>query len=380
MAAKHQLERATAQSATVFTTVSDITGLEAEKLLKRKPDLLLPNGLDLNAFPSFEEASIKHAQHKRRIKDFIISTMFPTQTFNIDETYLFFTFARYEYRNKGIDVTIKALAALNKKLLDEKSPRTIVMFFFVPTSVRNIRLDVLESKRAYEDLKESVDNEKENLLSNVLINLASQRNLAKETLFSADFLTDTKRKILRFKHKGNPPLCTHELTYPETQDQILTALHTNGLTNKTEDRVKALFYPTYLTGADGLLDLSYYETILGCHLGIFPSVYEPWGYTPLEAGALGVAAVTTDLAGFGKWLCTTCSISGNPGIFVLPRHNVTDEKATETLSAILYRYATFTKEQRIANKIEARRLASGADWKKLIANYLEAHERAVTSK
>jgi glycogen(starch) synthase len=202
--------------------------------------------------------------------------------------------------------------------------------------------------------------------------------LTKENLFTESFLTETKKKLLKFHKPGkNPSIATHDLS-DEQGDQILRALSENGLHNKIEDRVKVVYYPTYLTGADGLLDLAYYETITGAHLGVFPSYYEPWGYTPLEAAALGVASVTTDLSGFGKFICGECAQIENPGVYVLERLNKSYDDIVQGLYNILYHYASLTKDGRIENKIEAHRVAELADWKKLIKNYFEAHSLAAT--
>ena len=126
---------------------------------------------------------------------------------------------------------------------------------------------------------------------------------------------------MKFKKKGTPPLITHDIQ--QYGDQIVNLLLESGLDNKEDDKVKMIFYPIYLTGADSLLDLNYYESMQGGHLGVFPSFYEPWGYTPLEAAALGVSSVTTDLAGFGKYIQKKGK-KKYPGVFVLKRMDKKD--------------------------------------------------------
>ncbi|MDP2750481.1 MAG: glycosyltransferase, partial [Nanoarchaeota archaeon] len=132
-----------------------------------------------------------------------------------------------------------------------------------------------------------------------------------------------------------------------------------------------------LTGADGLLDTSYYESMTGSHLGVFPSYYEPWGYTPLEAAALGVPSVTTDLAGFGRYIQAGSAQKKNPGVFVLKRYGVSEEKVIEELANTFYLFAMLSKEDRIKNKIEAKHVASHADWNIFVKNYIDAHNLAV---
>ena len=176
----------------------------------------------------------------------------------------------------------------------------------------------------------------------------------------------------------------------ENSDAISNLLMQVGLDNLPDDKVKVVFYPTYLTGADGLLDLSYYEAIIGGHLGVFPSIYEPWGYTPLEAGALGVASITTDLSGFGQFVNNTrppeicslehCDPKKEKGIFVARAREKSEDDVASELFNIFHYYSQLNKTQRIDNKIEARRLASLADWKMLISNYIEAHNLALEKR
>ena len=126
-----------------------------------------------------------------------------------------------------------------------------------------------------------------------------------------------------------------------------------------------------------MLNLNYYEAMQGSHLGVFPSYYEPWGYTPLEAGALGVSSVTTDLAGFGRFFCEECMQTETPGIFVLKRLNKSDDDVVSQLVNVMFNFANMSKEGRVANKLQARKTASMADWRIFANNYIEAHNMAV---
>jgi len=141
--------------------------------------------------------------------------------------------------------------------------------------------------------------------------------------------------------------------------------------------VKVIFYPIYLTGADGLGDLDYYQSLQACHLGIFPSYYEPWGYTPLETAALGVASLTSNLSGFGRYFYDTLHDKKVPGIYILDIENEKKEEIINDFVDILYNYTLFTKRQRIDNKIQARKVAFMADWENFAMNYIEAQDRAI---
>ncbi len=373
VSSKHQMEKAAAQNADVFTTVSEITGLEAAHLLGRKPDLILPNGLDLKKFPTFEQASITHHRIKRKIKEFIAYYFFPYYGFRLDDTLIFFISGRYEFHDKGIDIFIAALGRLNEQLKREKSGKTIVTFFWIPANIRGIRPELLESKTFYEDIRETIDNEMDNVKTRLIFSLVNETIATCGDLFGLETLQEVERKLVRFRKKGSPPLSTHDL-HNEDRDDIISHFKSHNLLNREEDRVKVVFYPVYVSGNDRLLDISYYESIQGSHLGVFPSCYEPWGYTPLEAGALGVASVTTDLAGFGRYIQKK---QKNAGIFVIKRHNRTDSEAEEELASVLYRFAKFSVDERVKNKIEAVRLASHADWEHMVKNYIKAHELAL---
>ena len=375
VAAKHQIEKASAQQADIFTTVSEITGMEANFVLGRKPEFLLPNGLDIEKFPTFEEVSIKHRLQRSRIREFLLYYFMPYYVFDLKETIFYFIAGRYEFHDKGIDVLIKALGKLNDLLKKEKSKKTIVAFIWLPANIRGIKPELLENKTLYSDIKEYLEEAEEEVEESILYSFVSRKKIKEEELFDHDFLLEMKGRVLRFKRRGNPLISTHDL-YDEN-DLILKSLIEVGLDNGGDDKVKVVYYPTYLSGADGLLNLTFYEAMQGSHLGIFPSFYEPWGYTPLEAGALGVSSVTTDLAGFGRYIEKETSGKKNPGIFVLKRFGRSETEVVKDLTDFLYYYANLSKYGRIENKMAARGLASLADWKLLINNYIKTFNEAL---
>ena len=298
----------------------------------------------------------------------------------MDKTLIYFIFGRYEFKAKGIDIFIKALSALNNRMKREDFDKTIVAFFWIPANVKRIRPSLLESRTFYDDLKDSVEDNLDDIKQKLLYLLISKKDISEKSLFNQNFLLDKEKKLLRFSKKGNPPLSTHEL-YNEENDSILNSFKEYGLINDEEDRVKVVYYPIYLTGADGLLDLTYYESIMASHLGVFPSFYEPWGYTPLESAAFGIAAVTTDLAGFGRFVASKRSSGSKiPGVYVLKRFNKSDSEVINELSNFMYDYAHLNKEQRILDKIEANKLAALVDWKELFKNYVHAYELALSKR
>ncbi len=374
VAAKHQIEKNSALNADVFTTVSEITGMEAGFILGRKPEVLLPNGLDIEKFPTFEEISIKHRLQRTRIREFLLYYFMPYYVFDLKESLFFFIAGRYEFHDKGIDVLIKALGGLNDALKKEKSKKTVVAFIWVPANIRGIKSELLESKTFYDDIKEYLEEAEDDIEESILYSFVSRKRVKEEELFDQDFLLEMKGRVLKLKRKGNPSISTHDLY--DNNDIILKTLLEAGLDNKEDDRVKVVYYPVYLSGADGLLNLTFYEAMQGSHLGIFPSFYEPWGYTPLEAGALGVSSVTTDLAGFGRYIEKESSGKKDPGIFVLKRMGRKEEQVVKDLKDFMHYYVNLSKRGRIENKMAARRLAEMADWKLLIKNYIGAFNEA----
>ncbi len=204
----------------------------------------------------------------------------------------------------------------------------------------------------------------------------AEQPLSTEALFEKDVLLKLKRTLLKLKEPDGalPPLCAYNLA--DSNNLILKRLQERGLMNRPEDKVKVVVYPAYLTGTDGLLNLSYTECVQGSHLGVFPSYYEPWGYTPLETAALGVANITTDLAGFGRFIKPFLKGKRYPGIFVINRYKRKYEDSAEELSTALYRYSKFSYYERVQNKIRANELAQKASWRKLIKHYIEAYNRA----
>ncbi|MGM0439352.1 MAG: glycogen/starch synthase [Patescibacteria group bacterium] len=374
---KHQLEKKTAQHADVFTTVSEITGLETEKFLGRKPDIILPNGLNLDKFLTFEEIVIKHRLQRRRLREFTISHFFPYYKFDIENTLFYFIIGRNEYKAKGVDVFIKSLSELNERLKkDDDNDKTIVAYFWIPSNVRSVKRELVENKEFFNDVKDSLNDAMPQVEERILYDLIHDKEITKENIISENYLFEIEKKMLRLNRKSeNPPISTHEIENGE--DRILNTLKEHGLTNKEEDPVKVVYYPIYLTGHDGLSNLSYQEALEACHLGVFPSFYEPWGYTPLEAAALGVASVTTDLAGFGRYRQTLKEKPGKEGVYVLERYKQSDSRVVNDLAEFMHKFSQFNRQGRVDNKIEARKIASKADWDDFVENYIEAHNKSL---
>jgi glycogen(starch) synthase len=374
--AKHLLEVAAARECSVFTTVSEITGIECRYFLQRIPDLFLPNGLDVSGYLSFEEAAIKHRIQRGRIREFIFYNFFPHYVFDLKNTIFYFMLARYEYRAKGIDLFIEALGEVNRRLKSEDSRQNIVVFFWIPAKTKGIDLEVSENRSNYFDIKEFVEENSGGLVESFMYSLFAGKPLSDNDVFDEEPRRELVRRLKKMRRAGLPPVCTHELEYRD--DMILKGLSAAGLDNKKEDRVKAIFYPAYLTGTDKLLNLNLREAIQGCHLGVFPSYYEPWGYTPLEAAAEGVPAITSDLSGLGRFIKEKLPRDDKrPGIFIVDNDNKSDQEIVAQLTEMLYGYAVMPRSERVENKINARKMVNNFDWEDLVENYVAAHNLAI---
>ncbi|MBW2965151.1 hypothetical protein KY363_06860, partial [Candidatus Woesearchaeota archaeon] len=284
------------------------------------------------------------------------------------------------YKNKGIDIVIESLARLNERLKQENSDRTVICFFWIPRDVHGVRDEISINKTAYLTLKDFVEEHSRNIRTNIVTNIIKMRTNKLEIdklsvgIFDDEFKHNVRKLELNFSKKGNPPLSTHNIPY-EGDDMIIKNLLWRGLDNKEDDKVKVIFYPIYLTGVDGLTDLAYYDAMNACHLGLFPSYYEPWGYTPLECAALAVPSLTTDLGGFGRFLLQ--KTTGTSGIYVLKRYKRDMEIVMQEFADTLYKFAKFNANERVQQKILAKEMANLADWKELIKNYFDAHDLAI---
>jgi len=370
--AKYTLERATAQNCTVFTTVSEVTSKEAKYILGKEADVIVANGLDMSNFPTMEEFALYHRRYREKIKNFLGSYFGPYQKPDLSDSMIFFTAGRYEFRNKGFDILIESLGKLNDHMKKNKINKNIFAFFFVPRGEVKENVELLQNLMLYEAIEEQIEDEMPQLKEKVMRSIISGKMPKIKKIFSEEFLEDTRKNILSFKRKGAPPLSALLIG---GEDDILNAFKNNGLLNNEKDKVKVIFYPSYLSTDDRLLGLSYEQAIQGSHLGIFPSYYEPWGYTPLETAANGVMSITSDYAGFGLFI--EPHLKSKSGIMVLKRDGKEKEQIVNDLFKMMLTVVKMERPLRIPKKAEAKELAALADWKFLIENYVKAHDLAI---
>ena len=326
MQSKHSIEKQTAKYVDCFTTVSDITANECRALLDKPVDFVLPNGFD-NAFVPRGAAFVKkRATARKRLLD-VANAL--TGADLDDETLIISTSGRYEFRNKGIDVFIEAMHQLNN---DAGLKKNVVAFIEVPGWSGVARQDLVER-------------------------LHSGR---------------------RYDTPLHNPTVTHWLHDPD-HDPVQNMMNYLWMCNDANSRVKVIFVPCYLTGSDGILNLPYYDVVLGNDLCIYPSYYEPWGYTPLESIAFKVPCITTDLAGFGLWANQVKGAYSEieDGVKVIHRTDYNYQEVAEQIKETIKAYATFTNEQRKAVRDHADKLSKRALWSKFIKYYEQAYDMAL---
>lgn len=370
------IERSAAHAATVFTTVSEVTAVEAGKLLGRAPEVLLPNGLNIQRFEAMHEFQYMHRQYKDRIHEFVMGHFFPSYSFDLDRTLYVFTSGRYEYLNKGMDVFIEAMHRLNQRLKGIADPPTVIAFIITKAAVRNINVGALQNQSMFEELK-STCGELEHLLGRRLFMAAATGRVAgQQELFPEDAQVRLKRAIHAWRSHRQPSIVTHDLV-DDANDPILKHLRYRHLFNAADDPVKMIFYPQFVTATSPLINLDYEQFVRGCHVGIFPSYYEPWGYTPMECAALGVPAVTTDLSGFGAYVEKSIPDHEENGLLVLHRRTKNFDEVTNDLVDHLMTLVNMNRRQRIELRNRVERMSEMFDWSILIQHYHAAHELAL---
>lgn len=323
MESKHSLEKAAAHNADCFTTVSDITAMECEQLLERRP-VVTPNGFEQNFVP----AKGKFLSAREEARGVLLNVASSLLGYKLpDDTFIVATSGRCEYRNKGIDLYLDALARLRELDIN----RTVLAFVMVPAWVKEPRADL---KKA----------------------LAAKRKSALQN-----------------------PVLTHYLNNPD-EDPINSRIHGIGFTNCKADKVKVIYVPCYLNGSDGIFDKTYYDLLIGMDATVFPSYYEPWGYTPLESIAFGVPTVTTTLSGFGQWmLATEDNTFSESGVNVIARGDFNYNEVADRIAKSLEYLVGVDPAGMALIRSRAMHMASLAAWSYFIEYYVEAFAVALNA-
>jgi phosphorylase/glycogen(starch) synthase len=318
---KQSLEKISAAEADVFTTVSEITGRECEAFLGKKPDVITPNGFEDSFVPDPDNFdAVRQAARNK-----LLSVAGALLGYDLPpDTLLVSTSGRYEYRNKGIDLFLSSLGSINRRVDNEKQ---CVAFILVPAYHKGPR----------QDLTAAINN--------------------------GTFVTEGDRYL------------THGLHYVN-DDPVMKQLVREGLSNKAGEKVKVIFVPSYLNGNDGVFNMSYYDLLIGFDLTLYPSYYEPWGYTPLESLMFRVPTVTTNLAGFGMWVDAYFKDPGD-GCAVLNRTDDNEKEVIAGMEEFIRRFMQMSPGEASAARAKAWEISRIANWNTLFRYYTDAYQFAL---
>ena len=337
---KHSIERQTAHHVDCFTTVSDVTARECFELLDKQPDVVLPNGFEMDFVPKGVTFVNRRRKARQRILDVANALMGSSLG---DDTLIISTSGRYEWKNKGIDVYLEALV---RTLHDDRLQRPVLALVEVPAWQAGPR----------EDLKDRLGQKNDSPLPN--------------------------------------PFITHNLHQPGS-DMVTQMLLRCGITNRESNRLKIMFVPCYLDGADGIFNMHYYDLLLGLDLTVYPSYYEPWGYTPLESVAFKVPCITTSLAGFGLWALDVKNTAGKSatnhakpaalkpcyldkdGVEVIQRSDYNYNEVADRIRDEIIGFSKLSDKEVDTARKAAAKLAEKAQWKYFISYYYKAYDIAL---
>jgi glycogen(starch) synthase len=376
---QHEIERACARDCHLFTTVSPITGEECDRLLGRAPDLITPNGLNVDRFDVGHEFQYLHAQYKEQIHRFVMGHFFPSYAFDLEKTLYFFNAGRFEPRNKGFDLCLETMARLNTELRSARSPLSVVFFIVTSRPTRSLDPVVLHARGVLDELHEVSRRIGADVADGLFLRSAAGERVRLDDLADEYWRLRHRRIQHALRTRRLPPPSTHVLDDAGT-DPVLAHIRSLGLRNAPEDPVKVVYHPEFISPVSPLWRMDYEHFVRGCHLGIFPSSYEPWGYTPLECVAMGVPAITSDLAGFGRYVAGAFPDHDDWGLVVLPRRGRSFHEAAAELTHHVLRFCHLERRGRIAIRNEVEAHSRAFDWSRLASAYHEVHDRALAAE
>ncbi len=327
MQSKHSIEKQTAMNVDCFTTVSEITANECKELMEKPVDFVLPNGFENDFVPKGAQFTRKRNAARKRI--FEVANALLGVDFDDQNTLVISTSGRYEFRNKGVDVYIEAMNRLQR---DNRLNKKILAFIEVPGWVGEPRQDLIDR-------------------------------------LNSGHKFDTPLHV---------PMITHWL-HNMSHDNVLDMMKYLDMQNRQEDNVKLIFLPCYLNGEDGIFNMKYYDLVLGNDMCIYPSYYEPWGYTPLEAIAFKVPCITSDLAGFGLWANSEIGHVGEiiDGVKVVHRTDYNYSEVADKIKDTVAEFSNFTAADVKKSRSNAEKLSKKALWSNFIKYYYEAYDFAL---
>lgn len=331
MDAKHSIEKQSALQADCFTTVSSFTDRECKQLLDKAADVVLPNGFENDFVPNgaaFTKVRREARKQILKVAGALTGCEMP------DDTLIVSTSGRNDYRCKGFDVFLESMAQLRAQLNEANSEQQVLALIEVPCWLKGPRADLQERMKSKKKATMPLPN----------------------------------------------PVITHEL-HNLNDDRIVQEIWKLGLKNLPTDKVKVLLVPCYLEGNDGIFNMAYYHLLAANDLALYPSYYEPWGYTPLESCAFHTPCVTTDLSGFGQWVDNVLGHSGElkDGVCVIHRTDGNFYEVAQKMCAVVHEMLLLTTKERTEVRNKAAKLANKAQWKHFIKFYYQAYDFALNA-
>ena len=328
MEAKHSLEKTAARQADCFTTVSKITAIECEQLLERRPDIVTPNGFESGFVPAKTKMNAARKDARTSLLD--TARALTGIGFEDENTFVVVTSGRCEYRNKGLDMFLDSM----NKVRELNQSKRVLAYVMVPAWVKAPRADL------------------------------AQRLSSNEKPGTA--LPE--------------PVITHTLKNHDS-DAVLGSIHRLRFENHPDDNVTVIYVPCYLNANDGIFNKTYYQILAGVDATVFPSYYEPWGYTPLESVAFGVPTVTTSLSGFGQWILSDVTNGfKNSGVEVVSRTDHSYWESVDNIANAIMSLINDNKKGLTTISAAARDTAAKAAWTYFIDYYIEAFDKAFESR
>lgn len=331
MDAKHSIEKQSALQADCFTTVSSFTDRECKQLLDKAADVVLPNGFENDFVPNrsaFTKVRREARKQILKVAGALTGCEMP------DDTLIVSTSGRNDYRCKGFDVFLESMAQLRAQLNEANSEQQVLALIEVPCWLKGPRADLQDRLKSKQKATMPLPN----------------------------------------------PVITHDL-HNLNDDRIVQEIWKLGLKNLPTDKVKVLLVPCYLEGNDGIFNMAYYHLLAANDLALYPSYYEPWGYTPLESCAFHTPCVTTDLSGFGQWVDNVLGHSGElkDGVCVIHRTDGNFYEVAQKTCAVVHEMLLLTTKERTEVRNKAAKLANKAQWKHFIKFYYQAYDFALNA-
>lgn len=331
MDAKHSIEKQSALQADCFTTVSSFTDRECKQLLDKAADVVLPNGFENDFVPNrsaFTKVRREARKQILKVAGALTGCEMP------DDTLIVSTSGRNDYRCKGFDVFLESMAQLRAQLNEANSEQQVLALIEVPCWLKGPRADLQDRLKSKQKATMPLPN----------------------------------------------PVITHDL-HNLNEDRIVQEIWKLGLKNLPTDKVKVLLVPCYLEGNDGIFNMAYYHLLAANDLALYPSYYEPWGYTPLESCAFHTPCVTTDLSGFGQWVDNVLGHSGElkDGVCVIHRTDGNFYEVAQKMCAVVHEMLLLTTKERTEVRNKAAKLANKAQWKHFIKFYYQAYDFALNA-